>query len=145
LYYAFFHKAYGLQELLNEAALLTADSDRRAQDDAAAAVRSTELRQTGATAFAADSYEEDDTWATETVDPQRVFPGNTADDGHGHALLSYYRAYAGGYGQFVLNTFLDQRTPVDDAVARPYHHEILMSNTRQGWWRTLPSLELLTK
>jgi hypothetical protein len=138
LYYAFFHKAYGLQELLNEAALLTADSDRRAQDDAAAAVHSTELRQTGATAFAADSYDEDDTWATETVDPQRVFPGSTADDGHGHALLSYYRAYAGGYGQFVLNTFLDQRTPVDDAVARPYHHEILVANTRQGWWRTLP-------
>jgi len=140
LYYAFFHKAYGLQELLNEAAFVTADSDRRAQDDAAAAVRSTELRQTGATAFAADSYEEDDTWATETVDAQRVFPGNTADDGHGHALLSYYRAYAGGYGQFVLTTFVSQKTAAYFGEPMLRHNQIIAANFGQGWWRNVNPL-----
>jgi hypothetical protein len=138
LYYAFFHKAYGLEEYLTNAAIVTADSTMQAQGNDPTAARSTALEQSSALAGTADPYQDDDTWATETVDPKRVFPGAAADDGHGHAILSYFRAYTGGYGQFVLNTFLKQWTPVRADIARPYHHEILVANTRQGWWRNAP-------
>jgi hypothetical protein len=133
LYYAYFHKAYGMQDYFNDAAFSSTATNASLIADDSTDAGPTALASLTASAANPDPYADDDRWQTRIVDTKRVFPGTTADDGHGHAMLSYYRAYTGGYGQFLLETFLSQQTDT-----RNYDHQILVANLRQGWWSNLP-------
>lgn len=136
LYYAYFHKAYGMQDYLNDAAFSSTATNASLIADDSTDAGTTALAPLTASAANPDPYADDDVWAKQTVAHSRVFADTTADDGYGDALLSYYRAYTGGYGQFLLDTFLNQQTNLNNR--QNYNHQILVANLRQGWWRNLP-------